>query len=270
MAIMSLVVAKTLISCVQAGAAAHWFRGSTGTPLTQPAIRAVDRTERRAVLHTIFHTNLFSYQRLVQNQVPTLLLGAISGTTETAIYKVGIAASAAIGAAVDPARSALLARLSRLWAAGRRAEVRRLVTKASMISTPVVLGMFALIALLHGPILDLLSGGNPVDGAGTVLLLGMLGQVTYASAFWRTAVLFAAHKSKIVGIVASIGAAVMLAALIPGVVAFGAVGAAAGVLLGRVFTDGTLTVMAIRLLRGEADEHRRVAGRSTPVTAPGG
>ena len=92
MAVAALVVGKALISIAQLVAAAHWFRGATGVRLTGPAMGAVDRDERRAVLHTIFHTNLFSYQRLIQNQVPTLLLGAISGATETAIYKVGIAA----------------------------------------------------------------------------------------------------------------------------------------------------------------------------------
>ena len=270
LAVAALVIGKAVISLCELVGAVRWFRASTGTSLTEPALRAVDREERRAVLHTIFHTNLFSYQRLVQNQVPTLLLGAIAGATETAIYKVGIAASAAIGAAVDPARAALLARLSRLWAAGRRAEVRVLVTKASMVSTPVVLGLFALIALLHGPILDLLSGGNPVEGAGVVLLLGMLGQVTYASAFWRTAVLFAAHRSRVVGIVASIGAVLMLVVLVPAVVAFGAVGAAAGVLVGRVFTDGVLTVIAVRLLRDDAGDPEPVAGRSPSIAAQGG
>ena len=46
----------------------------------------------------------------------------------------------------------------------------------------------------------------------------------------------------------------MLAALVPAVVAFGAVGAAAGVLVGRMFTDGALTVIAVRLLRGDVDD----------------
>ena len=76
--------------------------------LLGPRLRELDTTERKGMRTTMFHTLVIQYSRVVQTQLPAVLLGALAGTTQAGIYKIGTAATAIIGKIIQPASQALL------------------------------------------------------------------------------------------------------------------------------------------------------------------
>jgi O-antigen/teichoic acid export membrane protein len=194
--VIALTIARIASGAVTAGVAAAVFRrASGGVALLQPAIRHVEREERRMMIRTVLHTNISAYTKLAQLQLPTILLGAMIGATATGIYKVGMAAAVALGKVADPATGALLPRLSRLWAAGRTPELRRLIEQVTMISIPIIAVGLVLLIVLREPILQALGGSVAASSAGTVLILGATAQALYGASFWRSTVLLAAHRA---------------------------------------------------------------------------
>lgn len=250
LAVMIAFVVGTLVAgAVNIGVAMRVFRRVHGLRLTRRHLGALDRTERRAMLKTTFHTLVIAYSRTVQSQGPTVLLGALAGTTQTGLYKVGMAASATIGKLIQPASNALLPRLSRLWAARRLPELRTLVFRASVISAAAMGVAFALLVIFQDPILRLLGGGRAGEAAGTVLLLGAAVQALYGLVFWHSTLLYAAGRTgpmSVVGVAAAVVQFLGLLALVP---ALGATGAALGYLLSQAVANAALITLALRTLR---------------------
>jgi O-antigen/teichoic acid export membrane protein len=197
---------------------------------------------------TIFQSNLLSFEGIAQVQVPTLLLGAFAGVTETGLYKVGMAIAALIGSVAAPVSGALLPRVSRLWSQERFVDLRRLLKQATFITVPLIALLYLLVVLLRNPILELIGGGPEARAAGTVLILGAGGQAVAAAVFWRSNMLHAAHRTGVVAGVSIIGAALQVALVLLLVPPFGAEGAALAFLLSRIFINGTLGYRAIRTL----------------------
>ena len=98
--------------------AARVYNQTHGVRLLRPHLRVLDAAERKGMRTTMFHTLVIQYSRVVQTQLPAVLLGALAGTTQAGIYKIGTAATAIIGKIIQPASQALLPRISRLWACG--------------------------------------------------------------------------------------------------------------------------------------------------------
>jgi O-antigen/teichoic acid export membrane protein len=222
-------------------------RASHGISLFHPVLGEI-RNERRAMVSMIFHTNIASYARLATTQLPTLLLGAISGVTEVGIYKVGMAAAAAVGRLADPAVSAILPRVAKLWSAGRRAEIGRLIRQGTLLVAGITAAGVALTIAFRKPFIDLITGGPYSAGIGVVLIVGVAGQAVNGVLFWNGQVLFAAGRARAVAIVLVIGAALqitIIAALAP---SFGAKGASFAFLLAQLVINIGLTVIAVRLL----------------------
>jgi PST family polysaccharide transporter/O-antigen flippase len=200
----------------------------------------------------VFHTNLVSYARLAQVQLPTLLVGALSGVTQAGLFKVGTAAGAIIGRLADPAYGALLPRLARLWAAGRVGEIRRLIRRASLVAAPTLAAALLVLVLLREPALRLL-GGSGGTRAGAVLVLVAIAQAVNGALFWNVGLLFAAGRSGTVSLIAVVGAVLQGALLVPLVVFFDANGAAAAFLATMVGTNLVAALLALRVL-GRADD----------------
>src|SRR5205085_8854431 len=185
-------------------------------------------------------------------QLPTLLVGAFAGSHAVGVYKVGMAAAALPGRLADPAYAAGLPRLSRLWAAGRFDELRRLLRQSSAIALPVMLLIVAVVVVLRQPILHLLAGARHGSGASAVLAIAIAGSAVDGVLFWNVSVLYAARRSAQAAQNAVITAVFQLAFLLALVPGLKARGAALAFLISTVFNNGRLTWLALRALRRDS------------------
>ena len=158
-----------------------------------------------------------------------------------------MAAAAAVGRLSDPAYVALLPRLSRLLAAGRPRTVQRLIKRASLISVPVMVGAFVIVAALREPILHLL-GGQGAEDAAAVLVAGAAAYAINGAAFWNIGVLFAAGRARAVAVIAVTGALAQVALLVPLVLALDATGAALAFLGSMALSNLLMTILALRVI----------------------
>ena len=216
--------------------------------------------QRRAMLRTIFHTNFVSYARLAQVQLPTLLLGVLSTTTQVGLYKIGTAAGAIVGRVADPAYAAVLPRLSRLWTSGKRAEIRRLLTSATVIAAGIIGPVLFLVIVFRDPILRILGAGDDAVAAAPVLVLVGVAQAMNGVLFWNTGLLFAAGRSGIVSLVAVSGTLLQLALVVPLIATWDATGAAVALFVSLVVSNLVLTALAIQSLRSPPGESARDGG----------
>jgi O-antigen/teichoic acid export membrane protein len=253
--VLALLVHNVAVAMVNIIAATSVFRRTTQSSLARRALDSFH--ERRAMLRMAIHTNVVSYARLTQVQLPTLLLGALTGPTQVGLYKVGTAAAAAVVRLVDPAYAALLPRLSRLWAAGRRDDVRALILHSTVVAA--ALTGVALLALtsLRAPVLQLLGGGG-ATAAGTVLVLVAIGQAVNGALFWNVGLLYAAGLSNRVAAIAIMSVAIQVGLLVPLAARFGANGAAASLLVSLLATNVAATIVALRVLMEPLRPHRRL------------
>lgn len=248
MVVLALVVYDLASAIADAVAAAVVYRRETGVSLLRPALRAM-RDEQRALLAMVLHSNVVSYSRIAMNQLPTLLVGAFAGPAATGAFKAGTSVALLPGRLVDPAYAAILPRLSRLYAAGRLAEVRKLVRHACAIAIPAMVVVTVVVVLARHPILRELAGVGSGSTAATVVAIAIVGSAVDGALFWNDSVLFAAKRSKHVAgnaIVTSILQIVLLLSLIP---PFGAVGAASAIVVSKVLANARLTWFALRALR---------------------
>lgn len=245
--LVSLLAYDLVGAVVNAFMAARVFRRSCGFSLRAPALGAF--REKRPMLRMMFHTNLVSYARLAQVQLPTLLVGTLSGATQAGVYKIGTAAGLMVGRLADPAYSALLPRLSRLWAAERRAEIRRLIDRATLIATSAMALALIFMIALRQPVLELI-GGHAALVAATVLVLTAVAQAVDGALFWNVGVLFAAGRSRSVSLIVIGGAVLQLGLLVPLTVLFDANGAAIAFCVTMITTNLVLAASAMRVLAG--------------------
>jgi O-antigen/teichoic acid export membrane protein len=246
--LLVLVVYDLAAAIANAAAASFAYRRIAHRSLRSPSLAAVDRRQKRAMLRTVLHTNFVSYARLSQQQLPAVVLGALSGTTQVAIYKVGTAAATIVARTVDPFYAALLPRLSRLFGAGRTAEVRRLVGRATFVAAPAIAAVLIALIVLRHPALDLIGGSRARSSAATVLILAALAQAVNGVLFWNIGLLFAAGRAGAVAVVAVAGALIQIGLLVPLAAFFEANGAAAALLASYVVTNVAATVLALRVI----------------------
>ena len=268
--LLSVVVA-VVVAALGAGVAnlvvaARIYRRVHGLSLARPQLQALDRNERRAMLRMMAHTLIISYSRVAQTQLPTVLLGAIAGTTQAGLYKVGMAAGATVGQLIGPASNALLPRLSRLWAADALGELRTLVFRASVISAAAMGTMFAAVVVFADPILRFLGGGPAGEAASTVLVLGAATQALYGLVFWHSTLLFAAGRTAPMSVVSVAAAVVHVLAMLVLVPPLGADGAAIALLISQALVNVALTTLALRTLRAGIDAANDCAGRPARIS----
>jgi O-antigen/teichoic acid export membrane protein len=240
------------------------FRSATGYRLTRRAPSA-PREERARLLRMVMHTNVVSYSRLAQQQLPPLVLGAASTATEVGLYKLGMAAASLIGRLADPAYAALLPRLSNLRSEERWPAAVRLVRRSTAVAVPTAAVATAALLLLREPVLTGLGGGSDALEAQPVLVLGAIAYAMNAALFWNIGVLFAAQRAAYVSKVAVVGFILQTALLVPLAAALGAAGAAATYMLSVVVTNSLITRGALQSLREETAPRRlrpRVAAAS--------
>jgi O-antigen/teichoic acid export membrane protein len=217
--------------------------------------------EKRAMFRTIFHTNVVSYARIAQVQLPTLLLGALTSTSQVGLYKVGTAAGAIVGRVIDPVYAAVLPRLSRLWSTRKRREIACLLRDATPIAAGVVGVTFLLLVIFRSPVLRLIGGSDAVAAAPVLVLVGA-GYAVSGIFFWNTSLLFAAGRSGIVSLVALSSAVIQVVLLVPLTIAFEATGAALALCVSLVVSNLLASALAVRALRALPQGAHRVLSTS--------
>jgi O-antigen/teichoic acid export membrane protein len=215
--------------------------------LFRPALVTV-RSDLRVLFKTIFHTNIVSYARLAQSQLPTVILGLFAGPVTVGVYKVGSAAGLSVGKLTNPAGEAVLPRLSKLWVAGRMREMRHLlfVSTAAAATVNVLVGC-ALVAF-RGPVLAAL-GGTQARAAGTVLIFTVVAVAVDGALFWNSPMLYAAGRPAIAAFFLAAGMVLQVALLFVFVGALKADGAALAMLISYLFFNIGLTIAAVRVFR---------------------
>lgn len=229
-------------------ARAAFRRASGGERLFHPALARV-RDERRAMLGMLLHTNAVSYARIAQTQLPTILVGALAGATNAGLYKIGMSAAGFVGRLSDPLYLAVLPRLARLWAAGQRAEVRRLLAGSTALSTAAMAVALALVVLFRSPIVEALGGGANASPATATLVLGAAAYALNGVLFWNAPLLYAMERPATMTRVAAIGLVVQLGLLAILVPQLEAPGAAAAFLASAIATNLAAAAWALSALR---------------------
>jgi len=247
--IVAILVARLIAGVINIAVAARVFARKHDLLLTRPQLHHLEPGERRSMRKTMFHTFLIAYSHVVRAQLPTVLLGGLAGPTQTGIYRIGIAGAAAVGKVISPATSALLPRLSRMWAAGRLSELRRMVFRASLISGAAMGVAFLGIVIFQDPILRFLGGGPEGEAAGTVLIIGAATQALYGLVFWHSTLLFASDNTGPMSVVNVVSAVVHIISLLFLVPSFGATGAAWALLASQALINVSLTILALRAMR---------------------
>lgn len=254
-AILALVLLEAFVAAVAALAATRAFTARCGRTLWAPALTET-RHLRRPMVGMLFHTNLVTYAKLIPSQIPTLLLGAMRSPVEVGGFKVATAIAAAAVKLVDPAWAAVLPRLSRLWAAGSRAEIRQLLVNGT-VGAAVILGASAFVVfVLREPLLRIV-GGEGATTASTVLVLALVGGVVNGSLFWNTPLIYAAKRARLAMWAYVVSSLVLVPLLVLAIDAWGTDGAAAALLVFTVALNIVLTVMALRLVREPSAEIAR-------------
>jgi O-antigen/teichoic acid export membrane protein len=247
--VAAIAVAKLGGGIANITAAAQAFRAAgEGWRLTDRA-GPMARAERKQMLGTIFHTNLVAYARVAQVQLPTLLVGAIAGATQTALYKVGMAVAGGLTKVFDPAMTALLPRFTRLWATGRTRELRRLIRQATIISVPVAGVTFVLLVLLREPLLHALGGGPAAGDAETVLIFAAAGNVFHAAVFWRSTLLYATERARVMSAIIIPLTIVQVGGVALLTPEYGANGAALAFAASMVLSAIALSIAALRVFK---------------------
>jgi O-antigen/teichoic acid export membrane protein len=246
--LVALVLHDAVAGAVNVRLAARAFgRASGGRSLAEPALSAA-RDERRGMLRMVFHTNVVSYARLTQAQLPTIVVGALAGTTQAGLYKLGMSAAAVVGRLSDPAYVAAVPRLSKLWAAGERERILGLMRYASALALGPLAAALALVVLLREPIVALLAGGQ-AHSAAAVVALGASAQAINGVLFWNMPLLFAANRAATVAGIALVGVLVQVVALLTLVPALDATGAAVAFLVTQVVANALATALAVATVR---------------------
>ena len=259
-----LLVHDALLGVIGVAVAARAFRRHAGTMhLWQPAL-AEARASRRPMLGMMFHTNLITYGRLVQAQVPTLLLGVIAGPVTVGVFKIGMAAATAIGQLTTPAWNAVMPRLARLWTNSDFAATRQLIRQSTLLAAGILVPVATIAILLRTPLLTLF-GGRHAAQAGTVFALIAAGQVVNGVLFWNGPLLYASHRVRTVTLIYLPVVALMLGLVLVFGKAWNAVGVAIALLVTAVLNNALQTIAALRALRSD---ERQGGSSDSPALAP--
>ena len=258
----SLVLFRNLVAVVIALAIHAVMAGTVRLAATGRSVRRkmerslfqrepLPRTEWRNMLGMVFHTNLISYARLAQTQLPTVLVGVFSGSAVAGLFKVGMTLGATIGRLADPAYIALTPRVSHLLAAGRLREIRRLIRQSSWVAVPCLGAAFVLVVAFRVPLAQLLTGSRLE--VTSVVLLAATGAALNGMLFWNVPVVIAAGlqfriSRLVVGL--TVLQVLLLLVLIP---TLEATGAALSFLIIQIIMNAANTWLAIQVLRGYSD-----------------
>jgi len=246
--VLATVAVRGLGGVVNTWLAARTFKRVTGGSLWRPALdQAAD--VRSEMWRMMLHTNVVSYARLAQTHLPTVLIGALASPLQVGSYKVGMGAAVLIAKLGDPAYTAILPRLARLWSDRAYEALRRLIRTVALVSLPALALAALILIVLREPALNLLGGGEAAASAQTVLVLGALAHGVNSGLFWNGGLLFAVGRAAFVSRLSVFATVLQVVLLVPLVAAWGADGAALALLITFVVINLIGTRAALQVLR---------------------
>jgi O-antigen/teichoic acid export membrane protein len=245
--IVALLVMEVVMAALWGLAADRAMREKLGHGLTLRSLSAT-RGLRRDMARMVVHTNVVSYVKVLAAQGPTLLLGGMRTPAEAGLFKIGTSVAAIVGKPADPAWAAVLPRLARLRAAGRRSEMGALIRQASIGAFLLMCGLGVLAIVLREPLLRIV-GGKEAVAAGTVLVLSVLARVVNGTLFWNSPLLYALKRAGTASRVFVGASLVFVPVLVLFIDRWGANGAAGALLVWSVVVNAGLTVGALRAMR---------------------
>jgi O-antigen/teichoic acid export membrane protein len=167
---------------------------------------------------------------------------------DAGLFKIGTSIAALVGKPADPAWAAVLPRLAKLRAAGRRSEMEVLIRQASIGAFLLVCGLGVVAIVLREPLLRIVGGPEAV-AAGTVLVLSVLARVVNGTLFWNSPLLYALKRADTASRVFVGASFVFIPVLVVFIDRWGANGAAGALLVWNVVVNAGLTVGALRAIR---------------------
>ena len=118
--------------------------------------RAVAENER--VWRFMLQTNISNSVSMFWTQLGTLAVGAVAGPADAGAFRLAQRLSKGIVRPVQPVTLAVYPELSRLVAAGNHKEVRKIVTRATMVASVLALAVVLVTGLAGREILHLFAG----------------------------------------------------------------------------------------------------------------
>lgn len=215
--------------------------------------RAPTRTilaENPNLMRFALSSNLTSTLSLSGKQLPLLLVGGTIGTQAAGAFRLAAQLAQAMAKLSQLLTRAAFPEIVRAIRDASARAITRMLGRMLLISAGAALVILALIALL-GQWLLIIVGGPEFGGAYPVLLwLGAAGCLDLATVGFEP-VLMALHRSFTALLIRMVSVAVMVAAALSLMHAYGAVGAAMAVFAGSLVTAIILSVVTFAVARRE-------------------
>jgi O-antigen/teichoic acid export membrane protein len=224
------------------------------------------RSQLGEIARFLVNTNLAGIVRAAATKLDVVLVGLLASPSAVSLYKVSIQVATAPLLLGDALFTAVFPSFARSEATGRRAEMREVARRTSMLVAAIVLPTLVIFAVVGGPLIGLVFGSF-YRAAGLPVTLCLIGVSAYVIFFWAQPLMLASgHAGPLLRRVALATAVqcAMLAGLVP---PFGATGAAAA-LGGGFLVTVALELEFVRRRRLLADG-REIRPPPDAVTAEG-
>jgi O-antigen/teichoic acid export membrane protein len=172
-----------------------------------------------------FHTSFMASLKTVSTHASTLIMGALGLPSEASYYKVGRNATSLMAMPVASLGTVMYPAINDAWAQNDVKRVRYLV-KRFMMYAAAVTGSIALLLVITADILIMLTYGKDYAPTANVMRLLAVGFVVESIAAWMRSTVMAAGKPHLVSMSGTISMVVRLAAAVPCIALYGAMGAA--------------------------------------------
>jgi O-antigen/teichoic acid export membrane protein len=185
---------------------------------------------------------------IINAQIGVVLLGTMADSGSAGLFAVAQRGAMLVAFPLAAVNSAIAPTAARLWAAGERGELQRLVTLSARGALLAALPVAGAFVFFGGPILRLVFGADfsAADVSLAVVSLGQMANVATGSV-GVLLVMTGHQREAALGTAAGAGLNVLLTiALIP---PLGALGAAAAAAASNVVSNGLLVIAVRRKLR---------------------
>lgn len=241
-------------------------RGLAG-PMPGPGVRAT--AAHPGIWRFAWTTNLATTLSLASSHGGTLMVGALLGPPEAALYAVARQIGDGVLKPSQFLTPAIYPELARLLAAGRPDRARALALRSTAIAAGGAGALVAALALLGEPLLRLVGGPPATAAHGVAVLLGAAAAIGFAS-FALEPLLISAGRPSVALRARAAGALAYVPAALGGIWLAGLAGAGLASIAAALVMLAGQAVPAARWLRAAAaGQGGEAACRPTP-TAGGG
>lgn len=231
-AFLAIWYAANLVACCTLFGSAWWQLRRRG------CLRAVDRPTGGmagfpGLWKFVWTTNLNSTLNIGFKQLTVLLIGAMLGPREAALFRVARQVGDGIA---KPARlliPALYPELAHLWSSGKLGDLRRLVLQVAAVAGAAAALLISVVVVAAGPALLLIMGPDFVEGADIMIWIVAAAAIGVAGLPFEPLLISVGEASKAL-LMRAVTIAVYLPAALLLVDRYGLTGAGIGILGGAL------------------------------------